>query len=88
MFEKLRVLGRRVRVFSRAGLLGVGWGCWQTYINNARCGRQVVVLTIGHIGRDFGQEIVYFGGSRVCLTHLGCFGTPRRAGGGRAVSMR
>jgi hypothetical protein len=50
MFKKLRVLGRRARVFSRARLLGVGWGCWQIYINNARCGRHVVVLTVGHIG--------------------------------------
>jgi len=28
-------------------------------------------LTIGLVG---GREIVYFGGSGVCYTHLGCFG--------------
>jgi hypothetical protein len=65
VFEKPRVLGRRVGVYDRAGLLGVGWGCWQTHINNARCGRRVVVLAVGHVGEDFRWEILYFGGSRV-----------------------
>ena len=37
-------------------------------------------LTIGLVG---GREIVYFGGSRVCYTHLGCFGTQGGVGGGR-----
>jgi hypothetical protein len=46
------------------------------------------VLAVGHIGGDFGWEIVYFGGSRVCYTHLGCFGAPGGAGGGGRASPR
>ena len=41
-------------------------------VNNARSGGWVVLSLLGSLG---GQEIVYFGGSRVCYTHLGCFGT-------------
>jgi hypothetical protein len=39
-------------------------------------------LAVGCVGGDFGQEIVYFGGSRVHYTHLGCFGAPGGAGAG------
>ena len=35
-----------------------------------------------------GWEIVYFEGSRVVYTHLGCFGTPGRAGGGGRVFIQ
>ena len=39
-------------------------------------------LAVWHVGGDLGWEIVYFGGSRVQLTHLGCFGMPGGVGGG------
>ena len=46
---------------------------------------------LGMLGRnpqDFGQEILYFGGSRVWYTHLGCFGIQGGVGGGRRAFMR
>jgi len=42
-------------------------------------------LAVGCVGRDFEQEIIYFGGSRVHYTHLGCFGARGEAGGGWRV---
>ena len=42
-------------------------------------------LTIALVG---GREIVYFGGSGVRYTHLGCFGAPGGAGGGWRAYIR
>jgi len=41
----------------------------------------VGALTVGLIGGDLGWEFVYFGGSRVWYTHLGCFGTKQEEAG-------
>ena len=40
------------------------------------------------VGGDWGQEISYFGGSRVVYTHLGCFGIPGGVGRGRGAFMQ
>jgi len=39
------------------------------------------------LGRNWGREILYFGGTRVEYTHLGCFGAPGGAGRGWRVFM-
>ena len=52
--------------------------------NNARCGSQVVVLTVGHIGGArgiFRQENLYLGRAGSVI-HLGCCHTPGAAGAG------
>jgi len=39
-------------------------------------------VVVGWCAHHWAREIVYFGGSRVHYTHLGCFDTRGRAGGG------
>jgi len=63
-----------------AGVILLGQG----YVNRHLCS---LLGTLGRIGCDFRWEILYFGGSRVGYTHLGCFGAPGRAGGGWRAFM-
>ena len=85
MVDLPRVLDGRAGMCNRVGLLCRGLGVTVNTCKQCQKWWSGGALTIGLIG---GQEIVYFGGSGVCYTHLGCFGARGGAGGGRRAYIR
>jgi hypothetical protein len=78
----------RAGVYNRAGLLSRGWGALANTCKQCQKQWSGGALAVGLVGGDFRREIVYFGGSRVQYTHLGCFAARGGAGGGWTAFIR